>query len=334
MQIKALLLGGVAGSLLTAATLGLLASLKINALVAEKIQLETRLDKLNWHQKNLKESKEALSDELQGLRQKQKQSYDQTVSALMQATAEAELAALYQLGSRALKAKDYAQAYFALSQVRAARPNFREIARIFASAEQGYRQDQQQAQKRQLAENYAKGLDAQLAQQFAQAQLYFQRVTAQNPSYRDSAARLRAINQQLNSLQKMREAEQKKQWLARTYQLGLAAQNQGQWEQAREAYLAIVKAAPRYKDTAQRLKKLPVTPVGHLAPVLNCYERGAAFGKCLKLGLSEADCNEVELASMLTQCKNNPDFQKGLKSISSQGNLSLLKGLPSLLGNL
>lgn len=337
MQIKTFLMGGLAGALLTSFSLGVFAGLYINALVSEKIQLESQLDQLKQRQKNLKQSKEALQQELQNLRHKQAQNYDRALGTLLQASENANLTALYAIGMQAMKAKDYARAYFAFSELQHLKPDFKDIAQQLARAHESYQQEQQQAKKQALAENYAKGLDAQLAGQLATAQQYFQQVLAQNPTYRDAARRLQWVGQQLNLRQKLKETEQKKQWLERTYQLGLMAQRQGQWLQAREAYQAILKEAPGYRDTAQRLKTLPSSPpqIAALAsPSFNCAERGMALAQCLNLGFSESSCNEAEMTHVLTQCKNHPDFQQALKSVGLQKNLSLLKGLPSLLNHL
>lgn len=342
---KDILIAAIAGSVFTAGVLGTLGYFKIAALTTEKARLQITLKKLEWRQENLTESHEALQAEIKQLKAKKADEVDQTIDALMQAKEEASIAALYEIGLKAWQEKDTAQAYFALAQVWKANAHYKEIAKFYPLAEQAHAKTQAAQAQERVKATYAKAYDYQVHRQFAQAKVHYEQVLALQPGYKDTASRLRAVSQQLGLIQRSRDFEQKKHWLEASYALGVKQQNQGLYTQARDSFQAILKDAPRYRDVPQRLKtvlaRLPkppaVVPANTAAQDLNCYEKGAAFGKCASLGAGESNCSAAALTPP-PECKGNPEFTRGLKSaLGNQGNnssLSLLRGLPSMLKDL
>jgi predicted transcriptional regulator len=344
--LKKILIAFIAGSLVTSGALGTLGYLKIGALNTENTHLKQKLKKLDLRHQNLTKNQASLSEELNGLKEKKAKEVDETIGALMQAKADAGIEALYELGVKALQAKDYPRAFFALAQVEKANPKFKEIEKFYPNSKIAYDKYQQKLVEDKLKDTFTLAYDQQAHKQFAQAKINYQRVIEMNPNYKDAKTRLAVVSQYLNLQQKIRENEQKAQWLEASYKLGLNEQNKGRFAQAKETYEAILKYAPLYKDTANRLKtvnaRLPKTPTTlqniktpELAQSLNCYQKGLAFGKCGKLGLDKENCS-ADVTQLPLECKNNPDFVKGMKAAvgSSRSPASLLKDLPDLLKNL
>ncbi len=344
------------GCLLSAAAMGFWGYLNIHSLQTENKQLQKQVKKLVWREENLNKAQASLTAELAWLKEKKATEYDQTIGALMQAKDNAPIEALYELGVKALQEKDYPRAYYALAQVEAVNPKFEEQQKYYPQAKKAYANHQQKQLEDTLKMTYAQAYDQQLNGQFAQAKTNYQRVLALKANYKDTQRRLTVVSQYLAVREQNREFEQKKQWLEASYKLGINAQLQGRFAQAKEAYAAIVNYAPRYKDAAQRLKvvqaRLPKTAsLTHSANQNgNCYEIGVAFGKCAKLGADVTTCGKTDVSRIPPACKDNPDFAKGLKMALSSGRsggangdnggegepsaADLLKGLPSLLSNL
>ncbi len=344
------------GCLLSAAAMGLWGYLNIHSLQTENKQLQKQVKKHVWREENLNKAQASLKAELEWLKEKKATEYDQTIGALMQAKDNAPIEALYELGVKALQEKDYPRAYYALAQVQAVNPKFKEQQKFYPQAKKAYESHQQKQLEDTLKTTYAQAYDQQLNGQFAQAKTNYQRVLALKANYKDAQKRLNMVSQYLAVREQNREFEQKKQWLEASYKLGINAQLQGRFAQAKEAYAAIVNYAPRYKDAAQRLKvvqaRLPKTSPLSLSANqnVNCYEIGVAFGKCAKLGADVTTCGKTDVSRIPPACKDNPDFAKGLKMALSSGRSGgangdnggegepsasdLLKGLPSLLSNL
>jgi len=346
--LKKYLIAFLAGALLTGTGVGVGAYLQTSALTTENKSLQAKLKKLNWQQDNLLKNQANLVDELNGYKENKAQVYDQTIGALMTAKENATLDALYAIGVKALREKDYTLAYFALVEVQAALPHYKELDRYFPESKQAYEKKQQALADEKLKNAYAAAYDYQAKGQFEQAKLNYQRVLEMNPRYKDAAARLQAVTRYLTVRQKSKEFEQKKQWLEASYKLGVNEQGQGRLLQAKQAFEAILKEAPHYRDVAKRFQfvnaRLPKAPPSvQIAtapkPALNCYERGLAFGKCATAGGENANCSESDVARLQFECKGNPEFAKGLKAAVGGGRgeggsvsaATLFKGLPSLL---
>jgi hypothetical protein len=352
--IKNTLIPLLAGSLVTAVVMGMWGYLQIHALQTENSQLQKQVKKLAWREENLNKTQASLKAELEWLKEKKATEYDQTIGALMQAKDNAPIEALYELGVKALQEKDYPRAYYALAQVQAVNPTFKEQQKYYPQAKKAYESHQQKQLEDTLKMTYSQAYDQQLNGQFAQAKTNYQRVLALKANYKDAQRRLNMVSQYLAVREQNRDFEQKKQWLEASYKLGINAQLQGRFAQAKEAYTAIVTYAPRYKDAAQRLKvvqaRLPKTASLSASQTVNCYEIGVAFGKCAKLGADVTNCGKTDVSRIPPACKDNPDFAKGLKMALSSGRSGgangdnggegepsasdLLKGLPSLLSNL
>lgn len=328
--IQHILIGMLGGALITGGALGTLGFLKIQDLSHENSTLTAKVKKLSWLNQNLSKSQTNLSAELENIKTQREQGYDQTIDALMQAKENASTQALYEMGLKAYKEKDYPNAYFALDQVFKDHPKYKEIAQLYPEVKQAYDSYQKSQREIELAATYGKALDAQAHHQYAQAEAHYRHVLKLDPHYKDAQTRLKAVSLQVATIQQSKDLEQKKQWLAKTYQVGLQAQSLGRYAQAKEAFENIVHYAPAYKDTAQRLKvvraKLP-KPAPALAArpglpgmQVNCYEAGVAMARCAKSGAPAQNCVQSEMAN-ITACKGKPEFQQGLKSIMGAGSL-------------
>jgi len=341
----------LAGGMVVGGAVGAWGYLNISARQSEVVRLRLTVKKQIWQEENLNKSYASLKEELNWLKEKKAQSYDQTIGALMQATDNAPIEALYELGVKALQEKDPSRAYFALAQVHKANPEYKEIAKHYPMAQKAHEHERQKQMADKLKSAYAQGYDQQAKGLFAQAKANYQRVMELNPLYKDTQKRLNTVSQYLAVREQSREFEQRKQWLEASYKLGVNAQIQGRYAQAKETFAAIVSYAPKYKDAAQRLKvvlaRLPKTqPLNATASDPHCYEKGVAFGKCASLGSGSSNCGQADLSQIPAGCKDNPAFAKGLKSgLSSAGRgtggegnepstADLFKGLPSLLKDL
>lgn len=350
--LKETLIPFVIGSLVTAAIMGVWGYLSIHALQTEKTHLQQQVKKYAWRQENLNKTQASLKEELDLLKEKKAEEYDQTIGALMQAKDNAPIDALYELGIKALQEKDDSRAYFALAQVHETNPNFKEIAKHYPQAQKAYERYQQKQFDEKLTSTYAQAYDQQINGQFAQAKANYQRVLALKPNYKDAQKRLNTVAQYLAVRERSREFEQRKQWLEASYKLGFNSQLQGRFAEAKATYEAIVNYAPKYRDAAQRLKavkaRLPKTAPAALATSqdAHCYEKGVVFGKCASLGADTSQCGQADSSHIPPACKESVDFAKGLKAGLSNARSNankgegepsasdLLKGLPSLLSNL
>jgi outer membrane murein-binding lipoprotein Lpp len=323
--LKDTLIAFLAGSLLAGGTLGTLGYLKINDLSSENTRLEVKVKKLNWRQENLNKNQASLTEELNGLKEKKDQGYDQTIGALIQAKDNASIDALYEIGLKALQEKDYPRAYFALAQVEKANPKFKEIPKYYPEAKKAYDKHQQSQLEEKIKTTYSQAYDQQAHGQLAQAQTNYQRVLRLRPTHKEAQNRLRSVNQYLALGQRTRDFAQKKQWLEATYKLGVSEQAIGRYAQAREAYYSILNEAATYKDTASRFKvvnaRLPkMTPQAQAVSGTNCYEKGVAFGKCAKLGANSQNCASV--SSPPAECKANPEFVRGMQTALNRSGTS------------
>lgn len=362
-----MLTGLVGGVLLTSGLLGGLGYWQYQRLSAQNSRLSQQVKKLEWRNQNLNTSQSALSEELTQLKQQHERAYDQTLNTLLEAADTAGIRALYETGLKAWEAKDVPNAYFALSQVHKFRPDYAEMNKRYPPVQKAYAEHQQRQRDKDRDESYARGLDAQRKQDFAQARTAFQRVLTLQPGYKDTDKRLKQVSQALATLQQTKDQAQKKQWLEATYKLGLEAQKLGRYAQAKMAFEGIVSDAPGYKDSAQRLKSVStqLAKVAALNPGLgnpaagqpnNCFAQGASLANCARSG-NPGQCTQMA-ASSLAACKNHPDFKRGMQSVNGgqtalsepddlpgmpgmtdndtgvADNLSLLKSFPDYLKNL
>lgn len=346
-MLKPILIAFTAGSLVTGGAVGTIGYLTIKALNTEKAHLQAKVKKLGWREENLSKNQASLQEELNGLKEKKAQEYDQTIDTLMQAKANADIRALYEIGVKALQEKDYPRAYFALAQVEKANPQFKDLPKQYPAAKKAYDQYQQNHLAENLKKTYLQAYDQQMNKQFAQAKFNYQRVLDMQPHYKDAKARLYTVTQYLTVRDQSRDLEQKKEWLEALYKVGLNEQGLGRYVQAKEAYQHILDYAPHYKDTARRFKTVRAHLPKTLSPTqavnattagqnLNCYEKGVTVGKCSTLGSEAANCSQSDLSRLALECKDHPEFAKGLKSTVTSGNpaTTLLRDLPNLLQNL
>ncbi|MBF2052438.1 MAG: hypothetical protein IGS03_03115 [Candidatus Sericytochromatia bacterium] len=358
-----MLTGLLGGTLLTGGVLGGLGYWQYKRLSAQNSRLSQQVKRLEWRNQNLNTSQSALSEELERLKQQHERAYDQTLNTLLEAADTAGIRALYETGLKAWEAKDVPNAYFALSQVHKLKPDYAEMNKRYPPVQKAYAEHQQRQRDKERDETYAKGLDAQRKQDFAQARTAFQRVLALQPGYKDADKRLKQVSQALATQQQAKDQAQKKQWLEATYKLGLEAQKLGRYAQAKMAFEGIVSDAPGYKDSAQRLKSVStqLAKAAALNPGLatsggaagNCYSQGVLLANCARSG-NPGQCTEMA-ATSLAACKNHPDFKRGMQSVNggqtalsepddlpglpgpdtgAADNLSLLKSFPDYLKNL
>lgn len=351
---KQLLIACLAGALICGGGLGAWAYQALHGLNTRNQLLEIKLRALGVRLQQQTDSASALQTEIDTLKNRRDQGYDQTIDALMQARSVADVDALYEIGLKALQEKDYPRAYFSLAQVAEARADYKQIAKLLPQAKQAYQQFQHSQQENSLAQDYALGLDHQRKGEIAQAVAAFQRVVKIKPDYRDAGLRLRRLGQLLAAVQGARDLAQKRQWLEASYQLGVKQQGLGRYAAAREVYAQIVQDAPGYRDTAQRLRTvtalLPKVQAVSQSPDELCYQLGVAFGNCAK-NPGGPNCARFDTGHAPAICKDNPAFRKGLASLmaaetggdpaagadsrlTQQKALSMLKDLPSVLGNL
>lgn len=332
---KEILIGFVAGGLMTGGALGAVGYLKIHELNAENSRLEVKLKKSSARQTKLTKTQASLQSELESIKQKKGQAYDETIDTLIVAKENAGVDALYEIGSQALREKDYPSAYYALSQVEKAKPDYKEIARLYPESQKAYEIHKQKTLDKDLSSAYAKAYDHQLKGQFAQAKDQYQRVVELKASYKDAKTRLTLMTQLVATTYKTRDYAQKKQWLDNTYKLAVNEQALGRWAQARDAFASIVSTAPGFKDSAKRLNtvsaRLPKAPQVVATADPRCYEKGVAFANCAKDSSAEI-CKQYIQAP--PECKGNPEFQKGMGSVTTQESLDMIKGLPDLLKSL
>lgn len=332
--LHTLLISLLTGSLLTGASLGTWSYVHIQTLKKENGRLQQQLRKATQREENLSDSQGRLQTELEQLKTHKVQEYDHTIEALMQAKANANIDALYAMGIKALQEKDYPRAYFALNQVNQNNPKYKELATHYPVVQKAYSQYQQQLSTERLKDTYAQAYDHQAKGQWAQAKVNYQRVIDIQANYKDAKARLESVSKTLYTYTHQQALEQHKKWLESTYQLGLSEQSLGRYAQAKEAYEHIVKDAPKYKDSSQRLKTVSalVPKPQASAPIqsINCYEKGVTFGKCSSLGAETQSCNPEEMSNLQTSCKGNPEFAKGVKSATSTNSGAWLKGLDTL----
>ncbi|PKL75727.1 MAG: hypothetical protein CVV27_13880 [Candidatus Melainabacteria bacterium HGW-Melainabacteria-1] len=363
---KQILIGGLAGCLMTGLGLGGVGYLAFKDLSTEKTALQIKLKQAALRHADVSETQSELQAEIEGLKAQKAKAYGKTIDSLIQAKEHAGIDAMYEIGIRALQAKDYAKAYFALAGVKDADPAYKDVKTHYPAAKKAYDVFQKKTLEEKLSSNYARAVDHQIKGQFAQAQAAYRQVVSLNPSYRDSKARLNVVSQQLSLIQASREAEQKKRWLEASYQLAIKEQALGRLSRARDTYAAIVFYAPKYKDAAQRLKSInarlpkPSPPATQQVAAGNpqCYQKGVAFGNCAKAGAGNPACQQPGMNSIPPECMGNPEFQKGMSSVisqtrqdpqdfqdspdiqntqdvqDSQNTLNLLKNLPSVLKNL
>ncbi|MGV3527238.1 MAG: hypothetical protein ACO1RX_23685 [Candidatus Sericytochromatia bacterium] len=321
------------GALLTGAGLGTAGYMQFQSLQAETTRLQSVVDKQKLRLEKLRSQQSLLNSELSAIKDEKDQTYEQTIGALMQAKDNASIEALYAIGRKALAEKDAPRAYFALSQVHAAAPQYKDLATHYPLAQQAYAQHQQRVQQEQLNAAYARGLDQQAKGELAQAQASYREVLRLKTPFKDAKARLEAVTRYLNTRTQTRELAQKNAWLASTYKLGLSHQANGRFADAQAAYAQIVGYAPQYKDTAARLKavraKVPKTvPLASAAP--NCYAQGTLFGKCA-MGAKDPVCSQINAKETPVACKNDPEFIRGYQSTATADPNGLLKGLSSFL---
>jgi len=328
----------------TGISLGTFAYLKINSLNKEKHHLEAltknqkkRLIKFNKNQIRL-------NTELDGLKKNKDQAYNQTMKDLIQAKENANIDALYEMGLKAMAEKDHPRAYFALAQVFKTNPTYKAIKIQYAASKKAYEKHRQTLFNTKLKTTYLKAFDQQAKSQFAQAQVNYKQVLSMKPNYKDTKARLASVNRHLDLRKKTRDLEQNKKWLEATYRIGFNAQANGHYPQAKEAYEKVLMQSPKYKDTAKRLiavitklpKALPVNQATPKAapPSQSCFEKGVLFGKCSSPGKKGPSCNQLNLSQAPQECKGDPAFERGLKSVAPNDGQSLLRGLSTLLKNL
>lgn len=326
-QVKQLLIAFVAGSLVTGTGLGAWGYYQFQQFNTETSELKVVVSKQKWRLDNLIESQGRLQTELAGFKEQKDQSYDQTIGALIQAKENAGMEALYEMGIKALAEKDAPRAYFALAQVHKANPKYKAIAEHYAAAQTAYQAHQKNLAAETLKNNYLKAFDQQANRQFAQAKLNYQAVVQQQANYKDAKARLAAVNKQLSLQNQTRDLEQKKQWLAATYQLGFNHQANGRYAAARDTYQQIVNDSPLYKDTATRLKMVrakappapPVTQANSPAAGSDprCFEIGQSFGRCAS-DPSSPVCGQIQTSPLLTACKGNPEFARGIQATTKR----------------
>lgn len=344
--LKPVLIAFSVGGLLTGSVLGAVGYTQYQAMSEETLRLETVVKSQAWRLDNLTKNQTRLEAELSGFKDEKNRSYDQTISALMQAKDNASIEALYAMGVKALNEKDAPRAYFALSQVKQANPEYKAIAEDYPKAEQAYQQHQQKLQQEKLTATYAQAFDQQAKGQFAQAKANYEAVVNTKPDFKDAKTRLVVVSRQLAVRTQTRELEQKKQWLEATYKLGFNHQANGRYADAKNAYQQIASDSPAYKDVAKRLKavvaklpKAPPAPVQVTDPVAlaaqnqACYNKGKILGSCA-MDPNGPGCGSPEMSVTPEECKNNPEFTKGYQSTATRDPNGMLKGLSSLLKNL
>jgi len=251
---------------------------------------------------------------------------------------------LYQLGIKAWEEKDYFRAYYAFAEVYQKNPSYKQIQKFHSESKKAYIGHKLSQFEEELKTTYLKAFDQQANSQFALAQSNYQKVIQMRGDYKDARQRLGNVNQQLDIINKTRDLEQRNKWVTATYKLGFNHQANGRYAQAKIAYQQVLQYAPRYKDTLKRLngvkaqlakqpKAPPIKPnpislpnTGQTAPFTtqNCYQKGIAFGKCATSS-DPSSCSGLD--KVPPECKDNPDFKRGLKSVVSSGSQSMLKGL-------
>lgn len=326
-----LIIAFLTGGLVMGGTTAGVGYLVMSGTSAENARLQSVVKKQEKRLKKLNTTQTDLQTELTSLKDQQDQGYQQTIDSLMTAKENADIDSLYQMGAKALAAKDAPSAFYSLSKVHEQNPKFKEIDKLFPAAKKAYDQHQQTELEARLKAAYAKGLDMQASNQLAQAQASFQQVVNLKADYKDAKVRLANVSRYLAVRGQTRELEQKKQWLEATYKLGVTQQSLGRFAAARDAFAQIKQYAPQYKDSAKRLSlvqaKLPKT-----APQLpnqmaagarqKCYDLGTVYGSCTKNPQSPA-CTQVQNTPLSAECKNNPEFLKGYQSVASGGGAAM-----------
>lgn len=309
------MIGFVAGGLLSGGSIGAMGYARIQALQTENAQLSGKVKSMAVRQKKLSQTQSDLEAQLNGIKEKQGQGYDQTIDALMQAKETSDIDALYEIGLKAMQEKDYPHAYFSLAQVVKTDPEFKDIAKRFPAVAKAYADYQRKLADETLAKTYALARDFQIKGQLAQAQVNFQRVVELNPTYKDARSRLASVSQSLAVVQRTQDFAQKKQWLEASYSLGVNKQVLGRLAEAKETYEAIVQYAPRYRDVASRLRTITamLPKPAPMAGAGNCYAQGLTMGSCAKSPTSPG-CAQLDMSHTPAECRGNPDFQKGLAS--------------------
>lgn len=331
------------GVLILGGALGAYGYFQLSDLQLENTRLQGTVKKQKKRISSLRKSQSELKAEFKAYKEQSAKDEAEAQGALKVMKDTANIEALYAIGLRGLKSKDYTLAYLALSEVQKHQPQYKELDKHFPAAQKAYQQKKKDDFQAKLKATYLKAFDHQGKQQLAQAKEAYQQVIGMQANYKDAQKRLDMVSKQLALRTQKSDAQQLQNWLASQYKLGTEHQQQGRFVQAKGVYEEIIKYAPKYKDTPKRLiaviaqippsSKLPV-PGQAKSQNQICYDKGVEYGKCYTLVHQGKKCTRFDLSQPPAACQNNPEFKKGFKTTAPTDATIILRGLSNFLKNM
>jgi tetratricopeptide (TPR) repeat protein len=155
----------------------------------------------------------------------------------------------YAMGRALLKAQDWTRAIIIFEGVLKENPSFRDARRRLAEAKRGLERESADII---TARYYADGIASMNQNDLGRALAAFEKVESINPTYRNVVSLVAEIENKLG--EKTRGLSPA--GLDSLYQIGLAAQEKGDWVQAVVAFEKLHVLQPDYRDVANRLAQI------------------------------------------------------------------------------